>query len=60
MTSLIPITVTTELCNAIPSDAYPIILRPDKSFKVYSQHRPIFTNSAQLQDFSDYIQLMPQ
>ena len=59
-TSLIPIPATTELCNDIPLDAYPIILCPDKSFKVYSQHEPIFANSAQLQDFSDYIQSMPQ
>jgi len=38
----------------------PIILFPDKSFKVFSQHEPIFANSAQLQDFSDYIQSMSQ
>ena len=58
--SLIPIPATTELCNDIPLDIYPIILCPDKSFKIYSQHEPIFANSAQLQDFSDYIQSMPQ
>jgi len=59
-TSLIPIPATTELYNDIPLDAYPIILFPDKSFKVFSQHEPIFANSAQLQDFSDYIQSMSQ
>ena len=59
-TSLISIPATTELCDDIPLDAYPIILYPDNSFKVYSQYAPIFANSAQLQDFSDYIQSMPQ
>ena len=59
-TSLISIPATTELCNNIPLDAYPIILCPDNLLKGYSQNESIFANSAQLQDFSDYIQSMPQ
>ena len=35
-TSLISIQATTELCNNIPLDAYPIIFCPDNLFKVYS------------------------
>ena len=54
------ITATTEECDALPSDAYPIHLCPDNSFKVYSQHEPIFANKAQLQDFSDYVKSMPE
>ena len=59
-TSLISILATTELCDDIPLDAYPIILCPDNSFKVYSQYGPIFANPAQLQDFSNYIQSIPE
>ena len=54
------ITATTELCVDIPSDAYPIFLYPNNSFKVYSQHEPIFANKAQIQNFSDYIKSMPE
>ena len=58
-TSLILIPATTELCDNIPSDTYPIILWSNNSFKVYSQYKSIFTNTAQLQDFSAYLQSMP-
>ena len=59
-TSLILIPTTTELCDDIPLDAYPIILCPENSFKVYNQHGSIFANPAQLQDFSNYIQSIPE
>jgi len=59
-TSLNLITTTTEICVDIPSDAYPIFLCLDNSFKVYSQHEPIFANKAQIQDFSDYVKSMPE
>ena len=35
-------------------------LRPFNPQVIYSQHEPICANSAQLQDFSDYIQSIPQ
>ena len=54
-TSLNLIITTTKICVDIPSDAYPIFLCLDNSFKVYSQHEPIFANKAQIQDFSDYM-----
>ena len=59
-TSLTLITATTELCVDIPSDSYPILLCPNNSFKVYSQHEPIMANKAQIQDFSDYVKSIPE
>ena len=58
-TSLTLLPATTELCHDIPSDAYPILRCPNNSFKVYGQHEPILANSAQIQDFSDYVKSMP-
>ena len=59
-TSFTLITATTESCVDIPSNAYPILLYPNNLFKVYSQHEPIFTNKAQIQDFSNYIKSIPE
>ena len=59
-TPLTLITATTEMHVDIPSDVYPILLCPNNSFKVYSQHGPILANKTQIQDFSDYVKSMPE
>ena len=56
--SSVTIPDTIESCDVIPTDAYPIQICPDNSFKCYSQNEPILSNPAQLQDFNDYIQSM--
>ena len=58
ISSLVTVPDTTESCDVIPTNAYPIRICPDNSFKFYSQHEPILSNPAQLQDFNDYIQSM--
>ena len=60
ISTLVKVPDTKESCITLPSDAYPIHIYTDHSFKFHSRHAPILSNPTQINDFTDYIRSMPR